>query len=253
MFLIYQPHLEYLNIHIDGATIVYDYSIKPFPPLLNVHELHFHSHDMATQFDTLAELLTYFPNLKRFSLNLRTECHLFFDGDILQTLVHSLDSFQFSIARLSEPTHDERTLSTFYTPFWLETKQWYTQCYWHSNEDIFDWGYFHIYSVPYSFSDFDIYKCTNESLLTSEILEPFSKVQQLDLTETSDVSIIPFLKCCPNVRTICLNNIYDDEENYGTDEEEDITDQNDDSKCIIFLQIVFRQTIQPCKCHQQEF
>ena len=245
MFLIYQPHLEYLSIHIDSATIVYDYSIKSFPPLLNVHELHFHSYDIATQVDTLVELLTYFPNLRRLSLNLRSECRLFFDGDILQTLVHSLDSFQFSIARFSEPTYEEQTLSTFYTPFWLETKQWYTQCYWHSNEDIFDSGYFHIYSVPYSFSDFDIYKCTNENILTPEKkLVPFSKVKQLDLADTSDVSIIPFLKYCPNVRTICLNNIYDDEENYRTDEEEDITDQTDESKCIIFLEIVFRQTIQ---------
>jgi hypothetical protein len=43
----------------------------------------------------------------------------------------------------------------------------------------------------------------------------------MDLSETSDINVIPFLKRCPYVQTICLNGIYDDEENYGTDDEED--------------------------------
>lgn len=66
------------------------------------------------------------------------------------------------------------------------------------------------------------------------MFKSFPKVKRLDLSETSDVNIIPFIKRCPNVQTICLNDIYDDEENYGTDEEEDITDQSDESNSIDF-------------------
>jgi len=223
--------LEYLNVHIGDAKSTYDYTITPFPSLLNLREFHFRSEDLAIKFEKISELLTYFPNLKSLSLDLTTECRSFFDGDILQTLVHSLDSFQYSLARFFQPTSEEQTLSTFYTPFWLETKKWYTQCYWHIDEDCLDSDYFHIYSVPFPFSNFDVYKCTNENLISIDRLKPFSKVKRLDLSDTSDINIIPFLKYCSNVHTICLNDIYDDEENYGTDEEEeDITDAIDESK-----------------------
>ncbi|CAF4553249.1 unnamed protein product, partial [Rotaria sp. Silwood2] len=239
LLLIYQSHLEYLNVHIGDAKSIYDYKITPFPPLLNLQEFHFRSDDLSIKFENLFELLTYFPNLKSLSLNLTTECRLFFDGNILQTLVHRLDSFQFSIARFLQPTYEEQTLSTFYTPFWLDTKKWYTQCYWHIDEENLDSDYFHIYSVPYPFSNFDIYKCTNENLLSKDKLKSFTKVKRLDLSETSDINIIPFLKHCPYVHTICLNDIYDDEENYGTDEEEDITDQNDENVSINDIQSTY--------------
>ncbi|CAF3448863.1 unnamed protein product [Rotaria sp. Silwood1] len=229
LLLIYQPHLEYLNVHIGDAKSTYDYTITPFPPLIHLQEFHFRSDDLAIKFENLFELLAYFPNLKSLSLNLTTECRLFFDGNILQTLVYKLDTFQFSIARFLQPTYEEQTLSTFYTSFWLETKKWYTQCYWHIDEDNLDSDYFHIYTVPYPFSNFDIYKCTNENLLSKDKSKSFKKVKRLDLSETSDVNIIPFLKRCPYVNTICLNDIYDDDENYGTDEEEDIIDQNDEN------------------------
>ncbi|CAF0969031.1 unnamed protein product [Adineta steineri] len=238
LLLIYQPHLEYLNVHIDDAYSTYDYSIKPFPPLLNLREFYFHSEDLAIKFDTITELLKYFPNLKSLSLDITTECRRFFDGDILQTLVYSLDSFQFSIISCFRPTLEERTLSTFYTSFWLEIKKWYTQCYWHIDDEHLNSDYFHIYSVPFPFVNFDVYKCTNENLLTNEKLKIFSKVKQLDLSETSDINVIPFLKRCPNIHTISLNNIYDDEENYGTDEEEDIMDQTDDNNLDDNVQII---------------
>jgi hypothetical protein len=241
LLLIYQPHLEYLNVHIGGAKTSYDYTITPFRPLSNLREFHFRSDDFSIKFDNLLELLTYFPNLKSLSLDLTTTCRLFFDGDILQTLVYSLDSFQFSIARFSQPTPEEQTLSTFYTSFWLETKQWYTQSYWHIDEDNLDSDYFHIYSIPFPFSNFDVYKCTNENIVSKDKFQPFSKVKRLDLSETSDINIIPFVKRCPNVNTIYLNHIFDDEENYGTDDEEDITDQtihsDDDLKSINSYQL----------------
>ncbi len=153
----------------------------------------------------------------------------------MQTLVYSLESFQFSIARFSSPTSEEQTLSTFYTSFWLEKKKWFTQAYWHIDEYNLDSDYFHIYSIPFPFSNFDVYKCSNENLISTDIFKSFTNVKRLDLSETSDVNVIPFLKRCPNVRTICLNDIYDDEENYGTDEEEDITDQIDESNCNLFI------------------
>ncbi|CAF1131970.1 unnamed protein product [Rotaria sordida] len=229
LLLKYQPYLEYLNVHIGDAKSIYDHTIIPFPSLLNLYEFHFRSDDLSIKFENIFEILTYFPNLKSLSLNLTTECGLFFDGNILQTLVYKLDSFQFSIACFLRPTFEKQTLSTFYTPFWLEIKKWYTQCYWHIDEDNIDSDYFHIYSVPFPFSNFDIYKCTNENLLSKDKIKPFTKVKRLDLSETSDINIIPFIKCCPYVHTICLNDIYDDEENYGTDEEEDITDQNNEN------------------------
>jgi hypothetical protein len=235
LLLIYQPYLEYLNIHIGDALTTYDYTITPFPPLLNLQEFHFRSDDLAIKFENISDLLTYFPNLKSFSLDLTSECKLFFDGNILQTLVQSFESFQFSIARFSSPTFEEQTLSTFYTSFWLETKKWFTQAYWHIDEYKSDSNYFHIYSIPFTFSNFDVYKCTNENILSNENCKLFPKVKRLDLSETSDINIIPFLNRCPNVQTICLNDIYDDEENYGTDEEEDITDQIDESNYILFV------------------
>jgi len=241
LILIYQPYLEYLNIHIGDALTTYDYTITPFPPLLNLQEFHFRSDDLAIKFENISDLLTYFPNLKSFSLDLTSECKLFFDGNILQTLVQSFELFQFSIARFSSPTFEEQTLSTFYTSFWLETKKWFTQAYWHIDEEHLNSDYFHIYSVPFPFVNFDIYKCTNENILSNEKCKLFSKVKRLDLSETSDVNIIPFLNRCPNVQTICLNDIYDDEENYGTDEEEDITDQIDESNYILFLIEVIKQ------------
>jgi hypothetical protein len=234
LLLIYQPYLKYLNVNIGDSKTTYDYSIRPFPPLLNLQEFYFRSDDLAIKFDNISELLTYFPNLKSFSLDLTTECQLFFDGDILQTLVHSIESFQFSIARFSSPTSEEQTLSTFYTPFWLENKKWFIQAYWHIDEHNTDSDYFHIYSIPFPFSNFDVYKCTNENNISKDNLKLFPKVKRLDLSETSDINIIPFLKRCSNVQTICLNDIFDDEENYGTDEEEDITDQIDESNCIYF-------------------
>lgn len=229
LLVIYQPHLEYLNVHIGDAKSAYDYKITAFPPLHDLKEFHLRSDDLSIRFEHIYELLSYFPNLRSLSLNLTTECRYFFDGNILQTLVYKLDSFQFSIARFIPPTCEEQTLSTFYTPFWLETKKWNTQCYWNIDEDNLDSDYFHIYSIPYPFINFDIYKCTNENLMTKEKLRSFTNVKRLDLTETSDVNIIPFLKRCPHVHTVCLNDIYDDEENYGTDEEEDITDENYES------------------------
>ncbi|UJR37180.1 hypothetical protein I4U23_029888 [Adineta vaga] len=231
LLLIYQPYLEYLNVHIGDGKSNYDYTITSFPPLSKLREFHFRSEDLVIKFDNLVELLTYFPNLKSLSIDLTTECRSFFDGDLLQILVQSLDLFQFSIARFSPPTSEEQTLSTFYTPFWLEIKKWYTQCYWHIDEDQSDADYFHIYSVPFSFTELDIYKCTNENLVSKEKFKPFVQVKRLELSETSDVNVIPFLKRCPNIQTICLNDVYDDEENYGTDEEEDM-DQIDEN--VIF-------------------
>jgi hypothetical protein len=231
LLLIYQPYLEYLNVHIGNAKTTYGYTITPFPPLINLREFHFHSDDLAIKFENISELLTYFPNLKSLSLDLTTECRLFFDGDILQTLVYSLESFQFSIARFSAPTFEEQTLSTFHTSFWLETKKWFIQAYWHIDVDNIDSSYFHIYSIPFPFSNFDIYKCTNENLLSNEQILLYPNVKRIDLSDTSDINVIPFLKRCPYVQTICLNDIYDDEENYGTDEEdEDDIDQFDESK-----------------------
>ncbi|CAF3866220.1 unnamed protein product [Rotaria magnacalcarata] len=238
LLLIYQPDLEYLNVHIGDAKSTCDYKITPFSPLVNLREFHLRSDDLSIKFENIFELSSYFPNLKALSLNLTTECRTFFDGIVLQTLVHKLDSFEFSIARFSPPTCEEQTLSTFYTPFWLETKKWYTQSYWNIDEDNADADYFHIYSVPFPFSNFDVYKCSHENVVSNEKLNSFKNVTRLDLSETSDVNIIPFLKRCPNVHTICLNDIYDDEENYGTDEEEDITDQNDENTSINDIQSI---------------
>jgi hypothetical protein len=230
LLLIHQPYLEYLNVHIGDTKTTYDYPITSFPPLLNLHEFHFRSDDLAIKFENISELLTYFPNLKSFSLDLTTESDLFFDGEILQTLVRSLDSFQFSILRFSSPTSEEQTLSTFHTSFWLETKKWFTQAYWYSDEYSFQSDYFHIYSIPFSFSKFEICKYTNENLISKDNCPTYPKVERIDLSEISDVNIIPFLNRCSNVQTISLNDIYDDEEDYGTDEEEDITDQIDEHK-----------------------
>jgi hypothetical protein len=225
LLLLYQPYLEYLNVHITDAKATYGYTITPFPPLLNLRKFHFRSDDLAIKFENISELLSYFPHLKSFSLDLTTECRLFFDGEILQTLVHSLESFQFSIARLSSPTSEEQTLSTFYTPFWLETKKWFTQAYWNIDPDNTSSNYFHIYSIPFPFSNFDVYKCTNENLASKDQCQFYPNVKRMDLSETSDVNVIPFLKHCSNVQTLCLNDIYDDEENYGTDEEDDDLDE----------------------------
>jgi len=239
LLLIYQPQLEYLNIHIGDAKTTYGYTITPFPPLIHLREFHFRSDDLAIKFENISELLTYFPHLKSLSLDLTTECRLFFDGEILQTLVHSLETFHFSIARLAAPSAEEQALSTFYTPFWLKTKKWYTQAYWHIDPDHGNSNYFHIYSVPFPFSYFDVYKCTNENLSSEERFSSYPNIKRMDLGETSDVNVIPFLKRCPNVQTISLNDIYDDEENYGTDEEDDDEDQSDDSKHLEFVSEVY--------------
>jgi hypothetical protein len=124
LLLTYESDLEYLNVHIGDAKSINDYTIAPFSPLLNLCEFHFRSDDLTIKFEHLVKLLSYFPNLQSFSLDLTTEDRSFFDGDILQTLVHSFNSFQYSIARFSKPTFGEETLSTFYTSFWLNTKKW---------------------------------------------------------------------------------------------------------------------------------
>lgn len=230
LLLIYQPNLEYLNIHIGNAQLISDFNVIPFPPLLNLRELQFRTDDAAVRLEYLSDLLKYFPHLRSLSLDLTTDDPAFFDGDMLQTLVHSLDEFHYSIARYASPTLEEQSLSTFYSPFWVEKKKWFTQCYWHVDKDEFNADYFHLYSVPYAMSDLDIYQCTNENVVSKERFRSFSKVKRLELSKTSDLSIIPFLRACANVRTISLNNIYDEEEEYRTDEEEDITDRNDEGK-----------------------
>ena len=237
LLLIYQPHLEYLNIHIGDAKTSDNHSILPFPALIHLRELHFRTDDSAVRFENLCDLLKYFPNLQSLSLNLTTDDRLFFNGHILQTLVDSLDTFQFSIARFFPPSFEEQSLSTFYTPFWLERKKWFTQCYWHTDGDDTEPDYFHIYSIPYLFDHLDIHQCTNENLLSKERFRAFDRVKRLELSKTSDVNSIPFLKNCPRAQTISLNHIYDDETNYGTDEEEDITDLNDESK---FAELIHR-------------
>jgi hypothetical protein len=221
LLLIYQPYLEYLDVNLGDAKNSSGYTITPFPPLNNLREFHLHSDDAAVNFANVSEVLSYFPHLKSLSLDLTTECRLFFDGEVLQTLVLSLESFQFSIGRLSSPTSVEQTLSTFYTPFWVETKKWFTQAYWTIDSDNFGSNYFQIYSIPFPFSNFYVYKCTNENLASKDQCQLYPNVRRIDLSETSDVNVIPFLKRCPNVETICLSNIYDDEENYGTDDDED--------------------------------
>lgn len=229
LLLIHQPCLEYFSVHIGNAKTTYDYTITSFPPLMNLRELHFRSEDVVIKLEDISEFLTYFPHLKSFSLDLTTECPAFFDGEILQTLVQSLETFQFSIAGRISPTDEEQTLSTFYTPFWLETKKWYTQAYWHTDTEIYDSSYFHIYSVPFPFTHFDVQHCTDENLFSLERFSSYSYVKRMDLTATSDVNVIPFLQRCPNVQTISLEDICDDEENYGTDEEEDADDDDDQS------------------------
>lgn len=233
LLLIHQPYLEYFELHIANAKTNYNYTIIPFLPLMNLREFRFSSDDLVIKFEDIVELLSYFPHLKIFSLDLITACHAFFDGEILRTLVHSLESFQFSIARFTPPTTEEQTLSTFYTPFWLETKQWYTQAYWNVDSDDDTLDYYHIYSAPYLFEHFNIRNCTNENLLPQEQFSSYPNVKLIDLSDTSDANAIPFLRRCPNLKTIFLNNIYDDELNYGTDEEDtDDEDQHDHSKCI---------------------
>ena len=234
LLLVHQPHLEYLNVHIGHAKTTYDYAITPFPPLINLRELHFRTDDVVIKVEDISELLTYFPYLKSFSFDLITECQAFFDGDILQTLVHSLETFQFSIARCLSPTAEEQTLSTFYTPFWLATKKWYTQADWHTDTNPYHSGYFHIYSVPFPFSHFHVHNCTYENLFSSERFSCYPNVKRMNLSATSDVNVISFLRRCPNVQTVSLEDIYDDEENYGTDEEEDVDGEDplDESKYL---------------------
>lgn len=235
LILIHQPRLEYLNVYVGDAKTPYGYTITPFPPLMHLRKFHFCSDDLAIKFEHISELLTYFPDLKSLSLELTTKCQLFFDGEILQTLVQSLETFYFSIARCASPTEEEQALSTFYTPFWLETKKWYTQAYWNLDPDRNNLNYYHIYSVPFPFSHFSIHTCANENLLSQERFSSYPNVIRMYLSATSDVNVIPFLKRCPNVQTIALEDIYDDEENYGTDEEADDEDQLDESKHLKFL------------------
>ena len=232
LLFVYQPDLEYLNVRITDAIIAY-----PSTTTLvnNLREFHFRSDDSAIKFEDISELLTYFPHLKSLALDFKTECRFFFDGELLQALVHSLESFQFSIARSSAPTLEEQTLSSFYTPFWLEQKRWFTQAYWHVDRDDANSNSFHIYSVPFPLSNFDVDRCSNENVFSKDQFQSYPNVKRINLNESSDVNIISFLKRCPNVQTICLNNIFDDEENYGTDEEDEDMDQFDPSKSIIFL------------------
>ena len=204
---------------------------------MNLREFRFRSNDPVIKFEDIAELLSYFPHLKTLSLDLITTCQAFFDGEILQTLVHSLESFQFSIARFTPPSTEEQTLSTFYTPFWLETKQWYTQAYWNVDSDDTSLNYYHIYSVPFPFAHFNIRNCTNENLLPREQFSSYPYVKLMSLSDISDVNAIPFLRRCPNLQTVALHDVYDDEQNYGTDDEEDADDedQHDDSKRFEFF------------------
>jgi len=227
LLLIYQPYLQYLNVIIGHAETMYDYAVTPFPPLINLTEFELHSEDFDIKFEHLVDLLVFFPNLKSLALNLSTECREFFNGHHLQKLAHSLERFQFSISRFVAPTTDEQSLMTFTTPFWLETKHWYTQAYWNCEDTENDGDYFHIYTLPYAFSDFDVFKCSQENCFFKDQFPVYPQVKRLELSESSDVNIIPFLKRCSKMQTICLNDIYDDEENYGTDEEEDITDLNE--------------------------
>ena len=230
LLLIYQPNLEYLNIHIGNAQLISDFNVIPFPPLFHLREFRFRTDDAAIRLEYLSDLLKYFPHLRSLTLDLTTDDQAFFDGDILQILAQSLDEFHFSIARYSSPSTEEQTLSTFYSPFWLEEKKWFTQCYWHVDKDEFNADYFHIFSVPYSVPDLDIYQCTNENVVSKERFRSFSKVKRLVLSKTSDLSIIPFLRACANVRSISLNDVYDEEEDYRTDEEEDITDLSEEGR-----------------------
>ena len=157
--------------------------------------------------------------LRRLYLNNRAKSfvhdndnNFFIDGNRWQPLVADLDEFHCSLrVHLRNLNDNEKQLTSFRTPFWLDEKKFYFKNFYRREYDV-DYHdiyeeIFYLETIPYQFSNM---KVTSAKVMTTtneqKILSPYRHVISLDCTRVSLQYNVKFmLECRLNIKELNLS------------------------------------------------
>ncbi|CAF4000667.1 unnamed protein product [Rotaria sordida] len=177
--------LQYLALDLSSIKEQLQISIQSVNELnlvFNIHQKH-----------KLENLLQHIPNLYRLKIEINyIEINGYEWEEIIRKYLLKLEKFQLKMNIIvTEQNNHQNLLNSFRTRFWLEEHQWFVQYHFNSN-DPYQNAY--IYTLPYSFTDFDIFFPSRfKSICSNDKNDcPYDYVQHLDYSYFSSKKFIKY-------------------------------------------------------------
>lgn len=148
------PNLEHLSASFKDISN----RLNSISPIQSIRRLNM---SFAGSIDQLKLLLQNLPNLHGLKLDIAL---IYINGYQWEEIIHEylpkLDVFQLKMYFLGFNDKDKQIelneiIDTYRTKFWIEERRWFVQCYRCDPNDINPFDRIYLFTLPYSFGDFD--------------------------------------------------------------------------------------------------